>query len=210
MRAEAAMIQGDEQHATGARRAVSYESHRAGAIARAPPIARRRFTVGDRVHRTLRGGVSRLRRLSLWLCAVDGGETLALRRAVFEPALSPDAGQYRSFRRPRREREDVPGPAVVGLLLAPPMVDQGVAGALYVALADRDGTGLRLISLDADRPARPARRPVIRATRDRRPVVAQQSRARARLGHRRLYLEMDAVLDGDLYRRPDDDPARPL
>ncbi len=27
------------------------------------------------------------------------------------------------------------------------------------------------------------------------------------VGHRRLYLEMDAVLDRDLPRRPDDDPA---
>ena len=32
----------------------------------------------------------------------------------------------------------------------------------------------------------------------------------ARIEHRRLYLEMDAVLDPDFPRRPDDDPARYL
>src|SRR5271169_4128378 len=167
------MILRDEQHATGARRAESDDGQRAGATGWAPAPARRGVAVGDRVHRTLRGGAACVCRLSVRLCAVDGRETLALCRAVRGPALSDDARQHRALRGVRCEFEDVFGAAAVRFLLAAPLVDQGLAGSLYLALADRDGAGLRLIPLDADRPARLARRSAIGAVWDRWPHLVQ-------------------------------------
>src|SRR2546430_17651490 len=49
--------------------------------------------------------------------------------------------QHGAVRRRRREREDVPGPAAVGLLHAPTLVDQGSAADLHPAL-DRKSTRL--------------------------------------------------------------------
>ena len=46
------------------------------------------------------------------------------------------------------------------------------------------------------------------AVPDRRPALARYAGDGDGLGDLRLYLEMDAVLDGDLPRRADGDPAR--
>ena len=75
-----------------------------------------------------------------------------------DPLYLPTVVNTAAVRRPRREREDVPGVVAVRFLPAPPLVDQGFAGRLYPALADRGGTSLRLVPLDADRPARLGRR----------------------------------------------------
>ena len=180
---------------------------RAAAVARTPPPARLGFDLGDRLCRSLCGGVLRIRRIPDRLRAVDGQQAIALRRADRRSALPADGGQYPALCRPRREREDVPGLAAVRLLHAPALVDQSLAGSLYFALGAGGDPGLHLVPLDADRRAGLGRRPLVGAVRDRRSDLVQSPLARTRIEHRRLYLEMDAVLDPDLPRRPDDDPA---
>ena len=53
----------------------------------------------------------------------------------------------------------------------------------------------------------PARQPVARGHRRGRAAVPGLACDRDGVEHRRLYLEMDAVLDADLHRRPHGDPA---
>src|SRR6266404_136420 len=137
------------------------------ATAGTPPPARLRFRLGDRLCRTLCGGVPRLHHLSPRLCSMDGEQAVALRRPDRRSALPADARQYVALRRHRRERENVPGLAAVRLLYAPTLVDQGLAGRLYFALGARGGTSLRLVPLDADRRAGSGRRRIVGAVRDR-------------------------------------------
>src|SRR5213082_1545613 len=75
--------------------------------------------MGAGVYRSLCRGVPRLCRAPLCLRAVDGGRPVALRRPDRRPAVSADAGQHAAVCRARREPQDVPGAAVVGVLSAP-------------------------------------------------------------------------------------------
>src|SRR5215472_15910418 len=172
------------------------------ATVRTPPPVWLGFDLGNRLCPPLCRGAPRLRRLSLRLRAVDGQQAFALYRADRRSLLPAGGGQYLALRRPRGEREDVFGTAAVRLLHAPPVVDQGAAGHLYFALGARDGTSLHLVPLDADRRAGFGRRGSVGAVRDRRTDLVQSPLAGARLRHHRLCLEMDAVLDRDLPRRP--------
>src|SRR6516162_3177165 len=106
-------------------------------------------------------------RVSLRLRAVDGKQAVAVCRPDRRSALPADRGQYAALRRPRREREDVPGPAALRVLPAPPLVDQGFAGCLRFALANSGGTSLHFIPLDAATRGF-GRWPVIGAVRHRR------------------------------------------
>src|SRR5262249_32947170 len=105
--------------------------------------------VGAGIRRTLCGGLSRLLRLPVRVCAVDGRETLALRGPDCRSTLSVNRHQHAAVRRLRRERKDVPGAAALRFLPAPSLVDQGSAGRLRSALADCGGASLHLLSLDA-------------------------------------------------------------
>ena len=98
---------------------------------------------------------------------MDGKQAVALRRPHCRSPLPAGALQYVVVRRPRREREDVPGLAAVRLLHAAAPVDQSVAIYLYCALGDRGGTGMRLVSLDAAA-AGSGRRHIVDAVWDRR------------------------------------------
>ena len=100
---------------------------------------------------------------ALWIAK----QAVAVCRPDRRSALPADRGQYAALRRPRREREDVPGPAALRVLPAPPLVDQGFAGCLRFALADSGGRSLHLIPLDAAT-RRFGRRPVVGAVRHRR------------------------------------------
>src|ERR1700741_5372326 len=142
--------------------------------------------MGNRLCRALCGGVLRLCCLSLRLCAVDGEKARALRRPDLRSALPAGDRQHRAVRRPRCEREDVPGLAAVRLLPAPPLVDQSTACRLCFALADRGGTGLRLVLLDAATGGL-GQWCVVGAVWDRRPDVVQRPLARPRLKYCCLY-----------------------
>ena len=130
----------------------------------------------------------------------------ALCRAVRRPATS-GPWSTRAVRRPRREREDVPGVAAVRLLHASRAGGSGPARGLHAALGAAGAARLPLLPLDADR----------RAGAGRTACCASCSASTDRSGsttagwrwaqHRRLYLEVDAVLDADLPGRPDGDPA---
>src|SRR6516162_9539963 len=162
--------------------------------------------MGHRLCPALCGGVLRFCCLSLRLCAMDGKQAVALRRPHCRSPLPAGAPQYVVVRRPRREREDVPGFAAVRLLHAAALVDQSVAVYLYCSLGDRGGTSLRLVSLDAAAGG-PGRRHIVDAVRDRRSDLVQRPLAWDRLEHYRLHLEMDAVLDRDIPRRADADTS---
>src|SRR6267143_187305 len=105
----------------------------------------------------------------------------------------------------RPEFADVPGSAAVRLLYAPPLVDQGAARHVHLALGAAGSPSLHLGPLDIDWRDGLDEPLVGRAVRDRGPDVVQSLVAGAGLKYRRLYLEMDAVLDRDLHRRPHDD-----
>src|SRR5208282_5522161 len=106
----------------------------------------------------------------------------------------------------RCECENVSGLAAVRLLPAPPLVDQGFAGGIYFALGDRGGPSVRLVSLDAAA-GRFGQWSIVGALRDRRSALVQRTLAWARIEHRRVYLEMDAVLDRNIPRRADEDSS---
>jgi hypothetical protein len=73
---------GYEQHAGLRRRNAPSGQSTPAALAR--PRARHGIPVGDRLCLALCGGVLRLRRLSLRLCAVDGRQAIAVFRSVFQ------------------------------------------------------------------------------------------------------------------------------
>ena len=130
------------------------------------------FQVGHRLRGTLRGGVFSLLRLSVWLCAVDGQQLLALRRPHCRPVLPADGCQYPAVRRPRRQHQDVLGVAPVRLLPASRLVDQTSFGNLCVALADRRSASLHLVPLDVAT-TRIGKRSIIGVVRHRRPYLVQ-------------------------------------
>src|SRR5262249_15492948 len=156
------------------------------------------------------GGVPCLRRLSLWLCAVDGEQALALRGPDCGSGLSGDRRQYLGVRGPRREFEDVPGFPAVWFLHAPALVDQALAGCLCFALGNRDGTGLCFVSLDAARRSRSDQQAVVGVVARCGSNLVQSALARRRVEYRRLYLEVDAFLVAYFPRSADEDPPRPL
>src|SRR5207248_9571546 len=99
---------------------------------------------------------------------------------------------------------------VFRLLSADAAVDPHSARYLCAPLAARRGADLPVVSLDADRRAGPRRWAVAGIVRHRRADLVQRPLARPRLRHRRLSVEMDAVLDADFPRGALDDPARYL
>src|SRR5262249_3767563 len=181
-----ARFQAWQEHAAARRYGTAARDERAAAALSTRAIARRRGQMGPSVHRTLCGGVSRARRLSLWVCAVDGQRARALRRPRPGSALSSDRRQHIAVCRGRREPEDVPGTGVVGLLSAAAAVDQSSARNLCLALGLGGGADLPFVSLDADRRARARRWFAPGAVRCRGTGLVQRPLARPRLRHRRL------------------------
>src|SRR3981189_396692 len=128
----------DERHGRAFRNRAAGIGERAGAqacVLRAPSPTRLGFRLGDRLCPALCGGVPRLRCVSNRLRAVDGQPAFSLRRPDRRPDLPDDGGQYPAVCRRRREFEDVPRLAVVRLLPAAAVVDQGLPGHLPAALA---------------------------------------------------------------------------
>src|SRR5215831_12849475 len=158
----------------------------------------------------LRGRLCRLRRLSRGLWAVDGARPRPLWRAARRPALCQDRDQHPALCRLRCERHDVRSPAAVGLLPAPRLVGPGAAGRLPALLGIARGSRLHLLPLDADRRAGPGGFAAARAVRRGRPDLVQRFLAGAGLEHRRLHLEVAAVLDPGVHRRAARDPAGDL
>src|SRR6185437_10069210 len=124
-------------------------------------------------------------------------------RALRRSPIFPRRAQHRGLRRPCGQCADVPRPAAVRLLRAPAPLDQSAAGPLPPALDAPGSAGFPVLPLDAgggspgaDRSAAPG------VVRHRGSRLADAGLARARLGYRRRYLEMDATLDADLSRRP--------
>src|SRR5262249_5830810 len=149
--------------------------------------------------------VPRLCVLSHWLWAVDGPRPRALFGVVARSQLYALTDQHSSLRRRWREQHLVPGPAAVGLLLAASAVDQGSAGHLPAALGIAGDAGLYFIPLDADWRAGSRERLATGALWHRWPDLVQSPGARAWIEYYRLHVEMDAVLDRGLSRRPDGD-----
>src|SRR5919109_1205432 len=193
---------GHERRAAGSRSQALRSGRGAAATARPPPPARLGFHPGDRFRGTLRSALLRLRRLSHRLRAVDGERAVALRRSARRSVVRSQPDQHVALRRRRCERDDVLGVAAVRLLPATPLVDQGSALGLRVALDAPRRPSLHLVSLDAGRRGRSGRSRAGGAVRRRRSDLVQSLAAGAWSEHRRLRLEVDAVLDRRLSRRP--------
>ena len=84
------------------------------------------------------------------------------------------------------------------------------AAGLHPALGGSGDPNLHRHPLDAEWRMGVPQQSALRPVRHQRPILAELSLARAGLGDLRLYLEMDAVLDGDLPRRTHGDPAGTL
>src|SRR5262249_22690702 len=192
----------DARHPAGSRSRTAPTKSAAMAARLGRRSTRLGVRLGHCLSRAVCGDLLGFRRLSDRLWAVDGKRAEAVCAADLRPALCQHGDQYRALRRPRRERADVPCAAAVRLLHAPAAVDQGAADRFHPALGAAGSADVPVFPLDADRRARAGRRHIAGPVRHRRPDLVQSPRARARIQHRRLHLEMAAVLDRDPARRP--------
>src|SRR5262249_2119193 len=125
-----------------------------------------------------------------------------LPRAVCRSGLSAHGGEHAALSAVRREPEVAAGAAAVGLLHAQGLVDEGPAADLHAALGGAGAAELPVHQLVAERAMESDRHHTRERGSGRWAALARQSLPGAGFGHLWPYLEMAAVLDADLPRRP--------